>query len=78
VGFEIVSVFFRLREWLQIAKMQVEGVQEGRDGEIVSQMSLLEKTKLLEELWQPLLFWVFSSGKAKRLMRSCLDFSWWS
>ena len=55
MGFEIVWVFFRLRELLQIAKRGVEGVQEDRDGEIVSQMSLLEKREPLEELWQPLL-----------------------
>lgn len=58
MGFEIVSVFFRLRESLQIAKRPVEGVQEGRDGEIALQMSLLEKRELLEELWQPLLCFV--------------------
>jgi hypothetical protein len=58
VGLEIVSVLFRLRESLQIAKRQVEGVQEGRDVEIVSQMFLLEKRELLEELWQPLLRFV--------------------
>jgi hypothetical protein len=51
VGFEIGSVFFRLRESLQIAKRQVEGVQEGRDGGTALQMSLLEKRELLEELW---------------------------
>jgi len=58
VGFEIVLVFFRLRESLQIAKRQVEGVQEGRDGEIALQMSLLGKRELLEGLWQPLLCFV--------------------